>query len=115
MPFHPLKWNDLSDCRKQPMVAFTFGAVAAVTGLDMSLPYNRGLHWAIAGAGADVYCRGEFILDQQTAMCSAAGIAGGLLVTLLRNRGLAPRPLIPYGTAVTPIVSSIVPMGTRIS
>lgn len=63
------------------------GAVAAVTGLDrlfVRLGAPRAVHWALAGFGTDVYCKGE-IDYSRLALCGAGGFAGGMAIAVLRD------------------------------
>ena len=72
-------------CENHTM-SVTYGAIAAVTGLDRlfaGLGVPSGVHWALAGAGADYQCRGSFQADQRFAMCTAGGYAGGMLASRL--------------------------------
>ena len=81
---------DLTDCANQRYMAVAAGAAAAlVPGVDTALPLPRYVHWAVAGAATDAYCRGEVIptLDQQLLMCAAGGAMGGFLVSYLRASG----------------------------
>ena len=65
---------DLTDCSNQRYMAGAAGAATALTGLDLTftgLGAPPIVHWALAGAATDVYCRGTIgELDSQLVMCA---------------------------------------------
>jgi len=82
---------DLTDCANQRYMAGAAGALTAVTGLDqVFVPFGAPpiVHWSLAGAATDAYCRGTIMpkIDQQLLMCAAGGALGGYIVTFLMMR-----------------------------
>lgn len=69
-------------CENRPALAFAYGAVSHLTGLDRLLPAPPAVHWAVAGTGADYQCRGSFNMDKELAMCMAGGFGGGYIATM---------------------------------
>jgi hypothetical protein len=66
-------------------MSVAYGAVAHITGLDRLLSgfgAPTGVHWALAGVGADYQYRG-FQADQRLAMCTAGGYVGGMAASML--------------------------------
>lgn len=78
-------------CEKKAMLAATYGAVTRFTGLDLLLVgfgAPSGLHWALAGGVADIQCKHQWkvsmkALDQDLALCMAAGFGGGYLTSMI--------------------------------
>ena len=70
---------DLTNCENQRYMAGAAGVLAAIIpNVDTALPLPRPVHWAVAGAATDVYCKGgSFTLDQQVAFCALGGVIGG--------------------------------------
>jgi hypothetical protein len=78
---------DLTDCANQRYMAPVAGAAASlIPGLDTALPLPRYVHWAVAGAATDAYCRGDLTptIDQQLLMCALGGVLGGYVISYLR-------------------------------
>jgi hypothetical protein len=70
-------------------LAAASGAVTSVFGLDRvfgGVGAPPAIHWALAGVGADYYCKGVITPDQQTAMNAAAGYGGGFVAAVLFGR-----------------------------
>lgn len=81
---------DLTDCANQRYMAPVAGMIAAATGLDGVLPLPRYVHWAVAGAATDAYCRADLTpeLDKQLFLCAAGGAIGGYVYSYLRISGV---------------------------
>ena len=76
-------------CANQHALSFASGAAVAATGLDRlftGFGAPPAVHWALAGAAADYYCKQVFAPDANTAMCLASGYAGGFVATMLLGR-----------------------------
>ena len=75
-----------------PYVAAAAGAASSIIGLDyafVGLGAPPAIHWALAGAGIDRYCKGKAMSDtQQMAMAALYGYMGGFAITFARNRGI---------------------------
>ena len=73
-------WNSYGpSCDRANQLAFMYGAGVRLVGLDRLLPLPPAVHYAVAGAAADYQCRGQQ-LDQQKAMATGLGVAGGMVV-----------------------------------
>lgn len=72
--------------------AVAAGAAAAITGLDrlfVGFGAPSALHWGLAGAGIDAYCKGKIPeFNTRLAMCVAGGYVGGLAVNVARGQGV---------------------------
>ena len=66
-------------CAKANQLAFMYGAGVRLVGLDRLLPLPPAVHFAVACAAADMQCRG-YQVDQQLAMSTGLGVAGGMVV-----------------------------------
>jgi len=80
---------DLTDCKNQRYMAGAAGAITGVTRLEKAIPmFPPEVHWALAGAATDVYCKGQLEFDKQLAFCALGGvigaIAGKCILTTLR-------------------------------
>tara|TARA_B100000212_G_C27252220_1_gene480736 strand:- start:22 stop:234 length:213 start_codon:yes stop_codon:yes gene_type:complete len=70
-------------------MAFVSGAGLRVVGLDTvftGFGAPPAVHWALAGVGADYYCKRAISPDANTAMAMAAGYAGGFAASMLLGR-----------------------------
>lgn len=66
-------------CANLKTMSFLSGAVTSATGLDRLLPLPSIVHTALAGAGANYYCKKTLVLDQEYAMSMAFGVMGGVV------------------------------------
>ncbi|AUD57265.1 hypothetical protein [Pleurochrysis sp. endemic virus 1a] len=82
---------DLCEKKWKSMVA---GAAVALTGLDgafVSLGAPREAHWALAGAGLNLFCqnkKGQMEIDTTVLMCALGGFVGGFAVRIARRQGV---------------------------
>ena len=73
----------------RPAMAAAFGAGSSVLGVDQFFVRFGApplVHWALAGAGADYYCRGGPVFDRDYAMNMAYGVGGGLAAAMILGR-----------------------------
>lgn len=80
------------------LLAFSMGALANVTRVDVLLPLPRGVHWGVAGAASTLICDGKKAFEQPNlstfAIDATLGYAGGWMLS--------------YASEVIPIVGRLV-------
>ena len=77
----PKRWEP--NCTNINILAGVSGALVRVTALDGLFPLRPEIHWALSGAAADRWCRGNKYFDDRLAMATASGFAGGMLAAVL--------------------------------